>query len=145
MNSRASYNHIWWDSWESYLWGIYWHLATLILFRGRIVIVGFQNVHFTVYSIVSVTIDITDEKAYASPAPGQNTIDENYIEFDSVSNHRRLHCLLNRLFMRRFNKNISFESLAHVRGLHRWPVNSPHEGPITQKMFPFDDVVMIHT
>ena len=26
----------------------------------------------------------------------------------------------------------------------RWPVNSPRKGPVTRKMFPFDDVVMIH-
>ena len=33
-------------------------------------------------------------------------------------------------------------SLAFVRGIHRWPVNSPHERPVTRKMFPFDDVIM---
>ena len=33
-------------------------------------------------------------------------------------------------------------SLAFVRGIHRWPVNSPHKGPVTQKMFPFDDIIM---
>ena len=27
--------------------------------------------------------------------------------------------------------------LAFVRGIHRWPVNSPHKGPVTRKMFPF--------
>ena len=32
--------------------------------------------------------------------------------------------------------------LAFVRGIHRWPVNSPHKGPVTQKMFLFDDVIM---
>ena len=26
---------------------------------------------------------------------------------------------------------------------HRSPVNSPHKGPVTRKMFPFDDVIMI--
>ena len=36
----------------------------------------------------------------------------------------------------------SSASLAFVRGIHRWPVNSPHKGPVTRKMFPFDDVVM---
>ena len=30
---------------------------------------------------------------------------------------------------------------AFVRGIHRWPVNSPHKGPVVQKMFPFDDVI----
>ena len=33
-------------------------------------------------------------------------------------------------------------SLAFVRGIHRWPVNSLHKGPGMQKMFPFDDVFM---
>ena len=33
-------------------------------------------------------------------------------------------------------------SLAFVRGIHQWPVNSPHKGPATRKMFPFDDVIM---
>ena len=34
------------------------------------------------------------------------------------------------------------ESLAFVWGFHRWPLNSPHKGPVTRKMFPFDDVIM---
>ena len=34
-------------------------------------------------------------------------------------------------------------SLAFVHGIHRWPVNSPHKMPITRKMFPFDDVIML--
>ena len=33
-------------------------------------------------------------------------------------------------------------SLAFVRGIHRWPVNSPYKGPVTWKMSPFDDVIM---
>ena len=33
-------------------------------------------------------------------------------------------------------------SLAFVRGIHLWPVNYPHKGPVTGKMFPFDDVIM---
>ena len=36
----------------------------------------------------------------------------------------------------------SFASLAFVRGIHRWPVNSPHKGPVTRKMLPFDGVIM---
>ena len=36
----------------------------------------------------------------------------------------------------------SSASLAFVRGIHRCPVNSPHKGPLTRKMFPFDDVIM---
>ena len=36
----------------------------------------------------------------------------------------------------------SSASLAFARGIHRWPVNSPHKGPVTRKMFLFDDVIM---
>ena len=36
----------------------------------------------------------------------------------------------------------SSASLAFVRGIHRSPVDSPHKGPVTRKMFPFDEVIM---
>ena len=39
-------------------------------------------------------------------------------------------------------KHQSTTSLAFVRGIHRWPVNSPHKRPVTRKIFPFDDVIM---
>ena len=58
---------------------------------------------------------------------------------DGVSYHQRLDGLLNRLFRPRQ----SSASLAFVRGIHRWPVNSPHKWPVTRKMLPFDDAIMI--
>ena len=39
-------------------------------------------------------------------------------------------------------KHQSSASLAFVWGIHRSSVNSPHKGPVTQKMFPFDDVII---
>ena len=39
-------------------------------------------------------------------------------------------------------KHQSSALLAFVRGIHRWPVNSPYKGPVTRKLFPFDDVIM---
>ena len=57
-------------------------------------------------------------------------------ERDGISNHRHLDCLLNRLF-RRISKEIS---KLHVTGPGE--VNSPHKGPITRTIFPFDDVIM---
>ena len=41
-------------------------------------------------------------------------------------------------------KNQSSASLAFVRGIHRRPVNSPHKGPVTRKMFSFDDAIMTY-
>ena len=38
-------------------------------------------------------------------------------------------------------KQQSSASLAFVRGIHRWPVDSCHKGPVTRKMFSFDDVI----
>ena len=42
------------------------------------------------------------------------------------------------------SKHQSSVSLAFVWGIHRGPVNSPHKWPVTQNMFPFDDVIMIY-
>ena len=41
-------------------------------------------------------------------------------------------------------KHQSSTSLAFVRGIHQSPVNSPHEGPATREIFPFDDIIMIY-
>ena len=41
------------------------------------------------------------------------------------------------------NKHLCSASLAFVQGIHSGPVNSPHKWPVTRKMFPFDDVIMI--
>ena len=54
-----------------------------------------------------------------------------------VSNHQSHDCLL-----KDERKHQSSASLAFVRGIHRGPVNSSHKWPITQKMFPFDDVII---
>ena len=59
---------------------------------------------------------------------------------DGASNHRRLDCLLNRSFGK---ENIKApRHWLFVRGIHRLPVDSPHKGPVTWKMFPFDDVII---
>ena len=40
-------------------------------------------------------------------------------------------------------KHQSFASLAFVWRIHRWLVNSLNKWPVMQKMFPFDDVIML--
>ena len=40
-------------------------------------------------------------------------------------------------------KHKSSASLAFVRGIHQWPVKSPHKRPVTRKMYTFDDVIMV--
>ena len=39
-------------------------------------------------------------------------------------------------------KHQSSASLTFLRGIHRWPVNSPRKRPVTRKTFPFHDVIM---
>ena len=62
---------------------------------------------------------------------------------DSVSNHQPYDCLLNRLFRRRSKKSWKLRVTGLCAGIHRGPVNSPHKWPVTRKMFPFDDVIMV--
>ena len=42
------------------------------------------------------------------------------------------------------SKHQSSASLAFVWGIHRGPLNSPRKWPVTRKMFPFDDVIMVN-
>ena len=72
-------------------------------------------------------------------------------DHDGVSNYQPHGCLLNRSFRRRSKKT----SKLRVTGLcgggggggggnSPGPVNSPHKAPVTRKMVPFDDVIMIY-
>ena len=63
---------------------------------------------------------------------------------DSVSNHQPHACLLNRLFRRRSKKTPKLRVTGFARGIYRGPVNSPHKWPVTRKMFPFDDVIIVN-
>ena len=60
----------------------------------------------------------------------------------ALSNHQSHGCLLNRLFRRRSKKTSKFRVTGLCAGNSPGPVNSPHKGPLTRKMFPFDDVIM---
>ena len=63
-------------------------------------------------------------------------------DHDSVSNYQHHGCLLNRLFRRRSKKTSKLRVTGLCVGNSPGPVNSPHKGPVTRKMFPFDDVIM---
>ena len=72
-----------------------------------------------------------------------NTLEWPHNERHGVSNHHPEDCLLKRLFRRRSKKT----SMLRVTGL--CVGNSPvtgefptHKGPVTQKLFPFDDAIM---
>ena len=69
-----------------------------------------------------------------------NAVQWRHNEHDGFSNHQPHDCLLNHADQKKHQNSVS---LAFVRGIHRWPVNAPHRGPVTRKMVPFDDVIMM--
>ena len=71
-----------------------------------------------------------------------DTLQWRHNKHDGISSHQRLDYLLNHLFRDWSKKTSNFRSLAFVPGIDQWPVNTPHKGPVTQKMFPFVDVIM---
>ena len=62
---------------------------------------------------------------------------------DSVSNHQPHDFYSTVYWDANQRKHQSSAPLAFVQGIHRRPVNSPHKWPVTRKMFPFDDVIMM--
>ena len=73
----------------------------------------------------------------------RNSLHWRHNDNDGVSNHQPHHCLLNRLFRRRSQKTSKLRVTGLCAGNSPGPVNSPHKGPVTRKMFPFDDVIML--
>ena len=60
---------------------------------------------------------------------------------NGVSNHQPHDYLLNRSLRRTSKKTSKPCVTGLLRGIHRWPVNSPHKWPVMRKMFPLDDVI----
>ena len=71
------------------------------------------------------------------------TLHWRHNDHDGVWNHQPHGCLLKCLFRRRSKKTSKLRVTGLCVGNSPGPVNSPHKGPITRKMFPFDDVIMI--
>ena len=67
--------------------------------------------------------------------PPRESLQWRHNERDGVSNHQPHDCLLNLSFRRRSKKT----SRLRVTGL----CEGNSEGPVTRKMFPFDDVIMM--
>ena len=70
------------------------------------------------------------------------TLQWRHNDRDGVSNHQPHDCLFKRLFRRRSKKTSKLRVIGLCAGNSPGPANSPHKGPVTRKMFPFDDVIM---
>ena len=62
---------------------------------------------------------------------------------DSVLNHQPGDCLLNRLFRRRSKKTSKLRVTGLCVGNSPGTGEFPHKWPVTRKMLPFDDVIML--
>ena len=64
-----------------------------------------------------------------------HTLHWRHNDYDGVSNHKPCGCLLNRLFRRRSKKTSKLRVTGLCAENSPGPVNSPHKGPVTRKMF----------
>ena len=83
-----------------------------------------------IFRVQSIYAALLYNKAKPVFSSSTGTLQWRHNECDSVSNHLHIDCLLNCLF--RHRKHQSSISLAFVRGIHRWPVNSLHKGTVTE-------------
>ena len=95
----------------------------------------------------SVVLIVTPQHHRASVWYGLKvSLHWRHYDHDGVANHQPHGCLLNRLFRRRSKKTSKRRVTGLCVGNSPGAVNSPRKGPVTRKMFPFDDVIMIpHT
>ena len=91
------------------------------------------------------TVPILWVSSLTKTMPRYTTLRWRHNERDSVSNHQPHGCLLDGLLRRRSKKTSKLRVTGLCVGNSPKPVNSPHKGPVTQKMFPFDDVIMKKT
>ena len=97
--------------------------------------VGGLCIHFVQSSLCPVKLIVPCEMGCNFPIT--MTSHERHV----VSIHRSFDCLFNSLYVPTSKKHQSPHYWPSVRGIHRWPVNSPHKGPATRKMLSFDDVI----
>ena len=100
-----------------------------------VVVVPWRKIHGQCISVIAIIFSITACSV---------TLHWRHNDHDGVSNHQPHGCLLNRLFRLRSKKISKLRVTGLCVGNSPGPVNSPHKGPVTRKMFPFDDVIMIH-
>ena len=72
-----------------------------------------------------------------------DTLRWRHIGCDSVSDRQPHDCLLNRLFRRRSKKASKLRVTGLCAGNSPGNGEFPHRWPVTRKMFPFDDIIMI--
>ena len=117
--------------------------------KGSVMWKTFARHNVCMFMLHSPRVTVTAESPSAGFRSSSGAGSENihslrwrHNDFDNVSNHQPHGCLLNRLFRRRSKKTSKLRVTGLCVGNSPGPVNSPHKGPVTRKMIPFDDVIM---
>ena len=97
----------------------------------------------SIYSYSSGLLHWDFGKLYACPIAG-GALQWRHNGRDCVSNQQPRDCLLKRLFRLRSKKTSKLRVTGLCAGKSPGPVNSPHKWPVTRKMFPFYDVIMLN-
>ena len=122
------------------------HWAVLLLSRhycGRAN--GTNTVLFVIFLNFTVCSYWIIDKNYTPFAPMQFLLQWRRNGCNGVSKHQAHDCLLNRLFRRRSEKTSTLRVTGLCVGTSPVTGEFPHKGPVTRKMVPFDDVIMLCT
>ena len=100
---------------------------------------GIWDIESSPYKYLTVNMNSANHR----DSPETRPLQWRHNKHDGVSNHQPHVFVYSTVYSGADQrKHQSSASLAIVRGIHRWPVNSLHKGPGTRKMFTFDDVIM---
>ena len=91
-------------------------------------------------SLVLISMTLYSKLTSRDSTSSVGTLQWRHNEHDGISNHQPHDCLLKRLFRVQIKETSKLHVTGHCEG--NSPVNSQHKRPVTQKMFPFDDVIM---
>ena len=94
------------------------------------------------YEGLSISFVVEEYQLHVHKIDVPRTLQWRHNERNGVSNHRRLDCLSNRLFMRKAKKSSKLPVTDLCKGNPPVSGGFPHKGPVTREMFPFDDVIM---
>ena len=111
-----------------------WHISHTVI--SIVPILRFVSFVYCIVIIIGVILP------YYHWSKTERSLHWRHNDHNSVSNHQPHGCLLNRLFRHRSKKTSKLCITGLCADNSPGPVNSPHKGPVTQKIIPFDDVIM---
>ena len=125
--------------------------CTVSFFRQYIYLVQLESVNFNISIKLRIAKQGSNLKYISvggtSPendwSPRHHQTHYSGVIMDTMASQITSPPLFNQPFIQAQVKENIKAPLAFVRGIYHWPGNSPHKGPVTREIFPFDDIIMI--